>query len=127
MDVLDLRFEPANFPTGADQQLVPFINGESLLAMSVSQRNTKTVPGHAGLAVYDGDVPELSGLEPQQEPHETAVLGCICGDAYCSPVLATISVKRDAVVWSVAGREFVFERRQYERAIRTARGRATRA
>src|SRR4051812_43783276 len=103
MDVLELRFESASFPTGAPFQLVPFVNGRNLLELPSRDRKTNAGPKeprsgyrlvgakHAGLAVYEGTPPDLSDLQPRPEPHEAAVLGCVCGDTYCSPLMAQIS------------------------------------
>jgi hypothetical protein len=132
VDVLELRFEPASFSTGADRQVVPYVNGTSLLTLSLPVRRTKAGPkrrsdrhvrladGHAGLAVIDGTAPDLADLAPRREPHEAAVLGCECGDTGCSPVMATIRGDASTVTWSLGSRAFRFSRDQYERALAAA-------
>ncbi len=129
MDVLDLRLEPAAFATGEELQVVPYVNGRSLLEIPVEAARTKAGPkrrapvaarlgdGHAGIGVAAGAPPDLSGLRPGQQAHDAPVLGCACGVTGCSPVRATIAADGDAVTWSVAGREFRFDRRQYLRAL----------
>lgn len=131
MDHLELRAEPASFPTGTTLQLVPYVNGISLLAHRTAPRRTKAGPhrlpadatslaedGHAGLALFEGR--DLSPLRPGADPETTAVLGCGCGDTYCYPVLATISGADGAVTWDVAGMVLTFDARQYEQALRAA-------
>lgn len=128
-DVLELKIQPAEFPTGATRQIVPYINGRSVSELHVESRKSqarrvgkrkgKTNGGHAGLAVQE--TTDLSDLRPKPGlTHQAPVLGCICGEAWCDPVLAEISVSADAVIWRMPRLTFRFELRQYEEALRTA-------
>ncbi len=122
LDVIAFSVARSEFPTGADYEIVPVINGRSLLDIPAPARRTKAGPrsrpgaslalreAHAGLAVFEGSRPDLSTLEPTDHPHDAAVLGCVCGVTECGPVLATIRADGDTVSWSVAGREFHFAR-----------------
>jgi hypothetical protein len=128
MDRIEFRREEASFATAAQAQIVPYVNGTSLLSLPVQRKRTKAGPnrrarleplgdGHAGLAV---PAPELAELRAPDVPREAPVLGCSCGVTECSPLIALIAADDKAVTWSVGGHVFRFGRAEYERALRAA-------
>jgi hypothetical protein len=73
----------------------------------------------------------LKELSEEGRPY---LLGCVCGHPGCAPLLARITVTHDTIIWSDFRRgnrpewgqldrlgPFMFDRRQYERALRTHR------
>lgn len=137
VDVLQLRVEPAQFPSGAARQLVPYINGRSLLELHEQARTNKAgrgskrgsrsgrrSSGQAGLAVYGPSV-DVSDLRPEAAD-ETPVLGCVCGEAGCHPVMAEISASESVVTWRLRRLTFRFDRNQYDQALASAQAQVLR-
>lgn len=119
--------------------VVPVVDGVPLTAL-VDGFETAAGMQPAGDA-YGGLVPEAQragamadhylGRTAGTAPPRTAVLGCVCGDVGCWPLMARISVTADLVVWDSfeqphrPGRDYTgfgpfrFERGRYEDALRT--------
>jgi hypothetical protein len=106
-------------------QLVPYIDGESLLDSAALGKRTKAGgpprayrgKGHAGLHV-ESLTSDLREFRPCSVVRDIPVLGCECGDTYCDPVFATLSKDESTITWELPGRLVVeFDRQQYDDAL----------
>jgi len=119
--------------------VTPLIDGESLVALIAGFEQRR---GFSPAGEYSGLIPayfnfgQLSsyflGKESRQwpKPDHLWLLGCECGEVGCWPLTARVILLNDTVTWTEFAQDyrpewnyagfgpFVFERDQYERAVR---------
>jgi hypothetical protein len=146
--VQSIEFRTVRSESGAGASadvVVPYLGGVSLIEwLRRVERPSASRDGQPDLAgsylgLFDGSVrwPSRHYLgEPVISwfgDGDTVLLGCVCGEPGCWPFTALVTVDADVVTWSgyrtghrdwdySAMPELVFDRRQYEQALRaTAR------
>jgi hypothetical protein len=143
MDVLRLVVREPDDPAWAvveimvnDVPLVGFIAGvESESAAADGQADLAGAYSELAIDDFDGRVSEhlmgsLGSHRSCGPLTKSLLLGCNCGHAGCWPLMATIEVGDETVVWQefeqafrdwdYKGLTFTFDRHQYDRALRDA-------
>ncbi|MEH3076586.1 MAG: hypothetical protein PGN11_07855 [Quadrisphaera sp.] len=141
MDVVEFHDVEAELGVGRSTTVLPHVNGKplplllELAAGGRRERSRRAVPfgGSHGLVEDEVRWPSRHYLgEPVlgSFDDDTALLGCGCGIYSCRPFSAVVEVDDDVVVWSrfrfadpdvllTDLRDLVFDRAQYEAAVRT--------
>ncbi|MFC0627089.1 hypothetical protein [Kribbella deserti] len=105
-----MSFEVVPFEEWGGHELVPYVDGVSLLDLvsAYEQKSRFDVPGaYAGLKVESFKAGELADYllgKPRysfgDNPGAVALLGCDCGDTGCWPLLAQVLAEDGVVTWS---------------------------
>lgn len=141
VDVVEFYDVQEELGVGRSTTVLPHVNGKPLpllLELAAGGRRERSSPtavpgGSHGLVGDDIRWPSRHYLgEPvlRSFDDDTALLGCGCGTCSCGPFSAVVDVYDDVVVWSrfrfadpdvlfTELRDLVFDRAQYEAAVRT--------
>jgi hypothetical protein len=102
-----VAFQVRRAPTGPTLLLMPVIDGIDLLDLvSAYEVHAGWDPagGYAGLSLERPAVVDLTryllGRQTPRPGPRVPLLGCVCGDAGCWPLVAAVTVTRGVVLWS---------------------------